>query len=56
MPHGICSEDKYNNFVNTLAAESVKQWFSGKHFLDGYSSWEAISEELEYSESTGFWM
>ena len=54
IPKHIDARAKLADFANELAERSVRDWFSGNHFLDGYTAWDYLAEDIPSDCITSF--
>ncbi len=54
LPKGINALQRLDEFANCLADDSVRNWFSGNHLLDGYTAWDYLAEEFASDDVTEF--
>jgi hypothetical protein len=36
---------KLKDFTDSVVEKSLREWFSGNHFLDGYAAWDYLMED-----------
>lgn len=54
IPANIAASVKYAEVIECITTESLKDWFSGNHPLDGCCAWEEITENHGNEDHSAF--
>ena len=52
LPEGVCPKTKYKEVVDTLIEQSLRDWFSDDHLLNGHCLWEELVEMYADEDQT----